>query len=176
MVVTVANFKAHKGHDYLFQAAARVRQEFPHVRFVLVGQGPLEAEIRALVQRRGLEGTVLFAGHRSDVPRVMSASDVFALASLHEGLSIALLEAMAVGTPPVVTDVGGLAEVVTSGRDGLVVPPRQPDELASAIGAMLRDPELRARLGRAARRRASNFDIRSSVERAEAVYSRLLGS
>jgi glycosyltransferase involved in cell wall biosynthesis len=175
-VVTVANFKAHKGHEYLLQAAARVRGEIPDVRFVLVGQGPLEAEVRSGVHRHGLDGTVVFAGHRSDVPRILSAGDVFALASLHEGLSIALLEAMAMGTPPVVTDVGGLAEVVADGRHGLVVPPRQPEVLAEAIRKLLCDQELRGRLGRGARERAASFDIRASVRRSEAVYDRLLGT
>lgn len=174
-VVTVANFKAHKGYEYLLQAAEQVRGAIPEVRFVLVGQGPLEAEVRDGVRRRGLDGTVVFAGHRRDVPRILSACDVFALASLHEGLSIALLEAMAVGTPPVVTDVGGLAEVVADGEHGLVVPPRDPEALASSIRSLLGDPQLRRRLGRAARARAASFDIRASVRRAEAVYQRLLG-
>jgi glycosyltransferase involved in cell wall biosynthesis len=174
-VVTVANFKAHKGYEYLLDAATRVRAELPEVRFVLVGQGPLEAEVREEVRRQRLEETVIIAGHRSDVPQLVRACDVFALASLHEGLSIALLEAMAVGTPPVVTDAGGLAEVVVDGRDGLVVPPRRPDALAQAIGMLLRDEELRSRLGKAAAERAADFDIRASVRRAEAVYDRLLG-
>ena len=173
-VVTVANFKAHKGYEFLLQAAARVRLEIPDVRFVLVGQGPLEAEVRSEVHRHRLDGTVVFAGYRSDVPLIVSACDVFALASLHEGLSIALLEAMAVGTPPVVTDAGGSAEVVAGGENGLVVPPRDPDALATAIGSLLRDSELRGQLGRAAQERAESFDIRTSVRRAEAVYERLL--
>jgi glycosyltransferase involved in cell wall biosynthesis len=173
-VVTVANFKAHKGHEYLLQAAVGLRKEIPGVRFVLVGQGPLEQEVRAQVRHHGLDDTVIFAGHRSDVPRVVRACDVFAMASLYEGLSIALLEAMAVGTPPVVTDAGGQAEVVGDGRDGLVVAPRQPEALAAAIGSLLRDPARRDRLGRAARERAASFDIRASVERAEEVYARLL--
>ena len=174
-VVTVANFKAHKGYEYLLEAAAQVREKIPEVRFVLVGQGPLEGEVRAQVRRSGLDGTVVFAGFRSDVPRLVGACDVFALASLHEGLSIALLEAMAVGTPPVVTDAGGQAEVVVDGRDGLVVAPRQPEALAAAIGSLLRDPDRRDALGRAARERAASFDIRASVKRAEAVYAQLLG-
>jgi glycosyltransferase involved in cell wall biosynthesis len=175
VVVTVANFKAHKGYEYLLEAAVMVRRELPGVRFVLVGQGALEAEIRAGVRRHGLEQAVIFAGHRPDVPRIVGACDVFALASLHEGLSIALLEAMAVGTPPVVTDAGGSAEVVTDGVHGMVVPPRDPDALASGVVKLLHDPDLRRGLGRAARERAADFDIRASVRRAEAVYDRLLG-
>jgi glycosyltransferase involved in cell wall biosynthesis len=174
MVVTVANFKAHKGHEYLLDAAVRVRKELPEARFVLVGQGPLESEIRAGVERRGLNEAVVFAGYRPDVPRVVAAADVFALASLHEGLAIALLEAMAMGTPPVVTDVGGLAEVVANGENGLVVPPRDPDALASRLLSLLCDAELRGRLGRAAQDRAAAFDIRASVHREEAVYEQLL--
>jgi glycosyltransferase involved in cell wall biosynthesis len=174
VVVTVANFKAHKGYEFLLDAAVRVRHAFRGVRFIFVGQGPLESEVRAAVTRRGLDGTVVFAGHRSDVPRIVGAGDVFALASLHEGLSIALLEAMAVGTPPVVTAVGGLPEVVTHGRDGLVVPPREPGLLASAITRLLEDKELRLRLSQAARKRAGDFDIRRPVRRAEEVYELLL--
>jgi glycosyltransferase involved in cell wall biosynthesis len=174
VVVTVANFKAHKGYQYLLEAAVRVRRMVPDVRWVLVGQGPLEEEVRAGVRRHGLDGTVIFAGRRSDVPNLVRVCDVFALASLHEGLSIALLEAMAVGTPPVVTDAGGSAEVVADGEHGLVVPPRDADALASGIVAVLCDPELRERLGRGARARAAVFDIRRSVRRAEDVYERLL--
>jgi glycosyltransferase involved in cell wall biosynthesis len=176
VVVTVANFKAHKGYGFLFEAAARVRQEVPGVRFVLVGQGPLEKEVRAAAHDHGLDGTVIFAGHRSDVPKIVGACDVFALASLHEGLSIALLEAMAVGTPPVVTDVGGLPEVVGDRQHGLVVPPREPALLASAISKLLHDDDLRSRLGQAARQRVADFDIRTSVRRAQAVYEQLLGA
>jgi glycosyltransferase involved in cell wall biosynthesis len=106
---------------------------------------------------------------------VVGAGDVFALASLHEGLSIALLEAMAMGTPPVVTDVGGSAEVVVDGRSGLLVPPRDPDALAKGVLSLLRDDGLRRRLGQAAEARAAAFDIRASVGREEAVYQRLLG-
>ena len=176
LVVTVANFKAHKGYEYLLQAAVEVRKDLPGVRFLLVGQGPLEAEVRAGVRSHGLESTVVFAGHRADVPRIVAAGDVFTLASLHEGLSIALLEAMAVGTPPVVTDAGGNAEVVVDGEHGLVVPPADPHALGAGIMMVLRDSELRRQFGKAGAKRAGSFDIRASVRRAEMVYERLTRS
>jgi glycosyltransferase involved in cell wall biosynthesis len=174
VVGTVANFRHTKGHGYLLQAAALVRRTVPDVRFLLVGQGPLEAEVRREVQRLGLGGTVIFAGFREDVPRLTAAIDVFALSSVHEGLSIALMEAMALGKPPVVTRVGGLPELVTDRRHGLLVPPADPPALAAGILSVLQDADLRARLGEAARLRAADFDIRTAVRRMEQVYADLL--
>jgi glycosyltransferase involved in cell wall biosynthesis len=174
VVGTVANFRHTKGHNYLLRAAELVRRTIPEVRFLLIGQGPLEAEVRAEAGRLGLDGTVIFAGFREDVPRLTAAIDVFALSSLHEGLSIALIEAMALGRPPVVTRVGGLPELVEDGRHGLLVPPADPSALAAGIVRVLQDDALRARLGEAARRRAADFDIRTAVRRMEEVYAGLL--
>lgn len=174
VVGTVANFRALKGHGQLLRAALHVRREIPEVRFVLVGRGPLEGAIRREALELGLDGTVVFAGFRTDAPRVASAFDVFVLPSLHEGLSIALLEAMALGKPSVVTRVGGVPEVIQPEREGLLVPPGDAVALARAILSLLRDSQLRARLGKAARRRAAEFDIRRTVRRIEAVYEELL--
>jgi len=174
MVVTVANFKAHKGHRYLLAAADRVRRSVPDVRFVLVGQGPTEAETRRRARELNLDGAVIFAGFREDAPRISGAADVFALSSVQEGLSIAVIEAMAMGTPVVVTEAGGLPEVVEHRRQGLVVPPADPERLAEGIIRLLGDGSLRARFAEAARRRAARFDIRRAVRRVEEVYAELL--
>jgi glycosyltransferase involved in cell wall biosynthesis len=174
LVGTVANFRVEKAHADLLRAAALVRRDIPDVRFVLVGQGPLEGQVRREAERLELDGNVIFAGFRTDVARVAAAFDVFALSSRHEGLSIALLEAMALGKPPVVTRVGGLPELVEHSRQGLLVPPADPSALAAGIVTVLRDDDLRTRLGQAARRRAADFDIRVAVRRMEAVYTTLL--
>jgi glycosyltransferase involved in cell wall biosynthesis len=174
VVGTVANFRHEKGHDHLLHAADIVRRTVPGVRFLLVGQGPLEEKVRRQAELLRLGDTVVFTGFREDVPRLCAAIDVFALSSLHEGLSIALLEAMALGKPPVVTRVGGLPELVEDHRHGLLVAPADPAALAAAITALLQDPALRDRLGRAARRRAAEFDIRSTVRRQEELYGQLL--
>jgi glycosyltransferase involved in cell wall biosynthesis len=174
VVGTVANFRALKGHGYLLQAAGRIREAIPEARFVLVGRGPLEDQVRRQAGEMGLNGTVVFAGFRTDVPRVAASFDVFALPSLYEGLSIALLEVMALGKPVVVTRVGGSPEVVSDGVDGLLVPPRDPEALAQGILTVLRDVSLRQRLGASARRRAADFDIRHAVRRTEQVYGELL--
>jgi glycosyltransferase involved in cell wall biosynthesis len=174
VIGTVANFRREKGHRHLLQAAALVRRSVPDVRFVLVGQGPLERDARDQVRQLELDGTVIFTGFREDVPRVVAAMDVFVLSSLHEGLSIALMEAMALGKPSVVTRVGGLPEQVEHDRQGLLVPPADPSALADGIVTVLRDRDLQVRLGSAARQRAADFDIRGAVRRMEELYAELL--
>lgn len=173
VVGTVANLKAHKGIDVLLEAVPLVLRDVPDARFVVVGQGPLEAELRARAGAMGLNGTVRFTGFREDAARLAGAFDVFVLPSLHEGLPIALLEAMALGRACVVTSVGGVPEVVEDGEHGLVVQPSRPSELARSIVGLLRDPSARIRLGERARARAAEFDIRRAVRRMEAVWAKV---
>jgi glycosyltransferase involved in cell wall biosynthesis len=175
VIVTVSNFRIEKGHRYLLEAAVRVRRSFPDARFVLVGHGPLEGSLRRQVRQMGLQDHVIFTGVRSDAPRLAASFDLFALPSIHEGLSIALIEALSVGTPTVVTGAGGILEVVTEGVNGVVVPPRDPAALGDAIVDVLNDPALRRRLAKAGKVRAADFDIREAVRRIEDVYRGLLG-
>lgn len=175
LVGTVANFRPSKGHTILLEAAVRVKRAVPQVRFVLVGLGPLESDIRRRARDLGLDTTVIFAGARDDAPRLAGAFDVFALSSVHEGLAIALIEAMTLGRPAVVTRVGGLTEVVEHEKQALLVDPGDPKGLSDAIISLLRDSDLRRRLGEAARLRAKDFDIRKAVRRLEEVYRELLG-
>lgn len=174
LVGTVANFRAWKGHDILLAAAVRVKRVIPEVRFVLVGHGPLESDIRRRARELRLDDTVIFTGARNDAPRVAGAFDVFALPSLSEGLAIALIEAMALGRPAVVTRVGGLTEVVEHRKQGLVVNAGNPAALADSIVTLLHDPDLRRELGEAGRKRAEKFDIRKALRRHEEVYAELL--
>jgi glycosyltransferase involved in cell wall biosynthesis len=174
LVGTVANLKAHKGLDQLLEAAVEVRRRVPSARFVVVGQGPMETPLRAQAAATGLDGVVTFAGFRTDALRIAAAMDVFVLSSHHEGLSIALVEAMALGRPVVVTRVGGLPEVVDDGQEGLLVPPGDPAALAAGIAALLGDGDLRRRMGEAARRRARGLDVRHAVRRTEELYAELV--
>jgi glycosyltransferase involved in cell wall biosynthesis len=174
VVGTVANLKVHKRLDRMLIAADQVHRHVPDVRFVIVGTGPLEAELRDRAARSELNGTVMFTGFREDAQRIASTFDVFALSSEYEGLSIALIEAMALGKPAVVTDVGGLAEVVTDGVEGFRVPYNDPRALAEKIERLLADPSLRVAMGQRGVARARDFDIRNAIARMETVYEELL--
>jgi glycosyltransferase involved in cell wall biosynthesis len=174
VVGMVANFKPGKGHGVLVEASALVRRSVPDARFVLVGRGPFEPDVRRRARELGVEASFVFAGYREDAQRIMTAFDVLAVPSVYDGLSIALLEAMSLGVPAVLTRVGGNPEAVSHGEQGLIVPPADPAALADGIVALLRDANLRARLGRAAKLRAADFDIRAAVNRTEEVYEELL--
>lgn len=174
LVGSISNLKKGKGHEYLLQSALLVRERVPGVRFVLVGTGPLEREIRNMASTMGLDGTVIFTGFRDDATRLAKAFDVFALPSVHEGLSIALIEAMATGRACVCTDVGGIPEVVEDGKHAILVPARDPGRMAEAIVAVLEDGALRERLSTAAVDRAAAFGIERAVRRQEELYKELV--
>jgi glycosyltransferase involved in cell wall biosynthesis len=173
VVAIVANLRANKDYPNLFAAAAQACATEPRLRFVSVGQGPLEHELRAHLATLGLGDRFVMLGYHADPAAVLVGADVFTLSSRHEGLPISLLEAMALGLPPVVTRVGGNAEVVTHEEDGLLVPPSSPGALADAYVRLAGDPAERARLGGAAAQRAGDFDIVRTARTLEARYRSL---
>jgi glycosyltransferase involved in cell wall biosynthesis len=175
LVGTVGSLTPKKDHETFLRAAAALRREHPDVRVVVVGQGPLEGRLRRLIRDLGMEHNVILAGYRDDALRVTAALDVFVLSSRFEGLPISVLEAMALGRPVVATQVGGIAEVVRPGRDGLLVPPGDAGAIAQAVADILQDSDLRLRMGEQARKRASDFDIEAAIRRQEALYEKLLG-
>jgi len=175
LIGTVANLRVTKGYPDLLVAAQTVLRENDQVRFVAVGRGPLERELREQHARLGLGDRFRFLGFRPDALRVMSAFDVFCLASRHEGLPIALMEALALGLPVVATRVGGVAEIVTDGQDAVLVPAGQPGRLAEALTALAADPQRRAAMANAASTRSETFDAPRSVQAVEAVYRELTG-
>ena len=174
VVICVANLRKEKDYPNLMRAAATVLESHPDAVFLAVGQGPLETELAALHTRMGLGDRFRFLGYREDVRALLSAADVFALGSLQEGLPVAIMEALHQGLPIVATDVGGVGEAVTDGVNGFLVAPSDSGALASALIAVLEDPELRHRLGVASRTRAAEFDIRQTVALEEDVYKRLV--
>lgn len=173
VVITIANLRDDKDHPNLFEAAERVLAAHDDVVFLAIGQGPLEAELRTDLAKRGLSDRFRMLGHEDDPIAHLVAADVFTLASRHEGLPISLLEALAAGLPAAVTAVGGVPDVITDGVEGRLVPPRDPDALARAICELL-EPEQNARAGAAALVRAKDFDIRRAVERQQDVYEQLV--
>jgi glycosyltransferase involved in cell wall biosynthesis len=127
-----------------------LRARHPSLRLALVGNGPLEAELRAQAEAAGLGDRVVLTGQRRDVSDLTPGFDIFAMPSLTEGLSIALLEACATRLAIVATAVGGNPEIVREGETGLLVPPGEGGPLFAALDRLLSDVSLRERLGSAA--------------------------
>lgn len=174
LIGTVANYREQKGYPDLLAAAAAVLREEPRARFIAVGQGPLEQEIKARHAALELGGRFRLLGFREDVLDILSACDVFALASLHEGFPIAVMEAMAMGVPVVATSVGGVPDAVQPGLNGFIVPPGRPHELAAALLEMVSDDDLRRRCAAAALDSGQQYDIRHAVRHLEDVYEHLV--
>lgn len=145
LVGTIGNMNRFKGHRYLLEAAARMREQMDAIRFVIVGReldtdAAYRRELKELTARLGLRDRVVFAGFREDVPAILSALDLFVLPSILESCPIALLEAMAMRVPVVATDVGAVGDMVAHGETGLLVPPRKSKALAEAMLTILRMP------------------------------------
>ncbi|HBO43929.1 MAG TPA: glycogen synthase [Planctomycetaceae bacterium] len=175
VVGTVGRLSEVKRQDVLIRAFAHVRHTMPESRLLLVGDGPARAELGRLVESLGLVDHVIFAGYRADRERCLAAMDVFALTSDSEGTPLSLLEAWAAGLPVAVTEVGGLPELVKDGVTGMIVPPREPETLATALLCVLSDGGLRRRLSEAGGREArSRFDRRVMAEQYAREYASLL--
>jgi glycosyltransferase involved in cell wall biosynthesis len=139
VVGVVGNLYPVKGHSYLLDAVPQILKAYPKTTFLLIGRGELEVPLKTKVKTLGIEEKVRFLGLRHDVPKLLAVMDVFAMPSLSEGLSIALLEAMTAGKPVVVTRVGGNPELVVEGQTGYLVPAGDAQSLAEAILALLGD-------------------------------------
>ncbi len=171
-MLTPARLDAQKGHPTLLEAIA----ELPDALFLFAGDGPERAALEARAAELGVAERVLFLGRREDVPQLLAACDVFALPSLYEGSSLAVLEAMAAGIPIVSSAIGGTEELIEDGRSGLLVPPGDAPALAAALRRALADPELRSELAARARERVdAGLTREQNAARAAGVYRQLLG-
>jgi glycosyltransferase involved in cell wall biosynthesis len=147
LVLSTGRLAEQKGLEYLIRAVPLVPTGGRSLKVLLAGDGPLRDELRSLASKLGVEHKVRFLGFRDDIGDLLTAADLVALPSLWEGLSISLLEAMAAGKPVVTTTIGSNREVTGDGYAALLVPPKDPDRLASAIGHLMVDDLRRQQLG-----------------------------
>jgi L-malate glycosyltransferase len=175
-----------KGQAEAVHALAAVRRDRPGARLLIVGSAKFasrstrfdnrayDSELRSLPARLGIEGAVSFLGERKDVSDVLAAVDVLLVPSWREAFGRVAVEGMAMGVPVVVTSVGGPAEVVRDGVDGLVLPPQEPARWAAEITALLADRPRRERMGAAGRERARAVsDPATHAASIEAIYRRI---
>lgn len=172
LILTAARLDPQKGHPFLLEALVQV----PDAVLALAGDGPERERLERLAADLGVAERVRFLGRRDDVPELLAACDVFALPSLYEGSSLAVLEAMAAGRPIVSSAIGGTDELIEDGVCGLLVAPRDSAALAAALRRLLDDSPLRERFAAAARARVERDLTRERMaERVTGVYADLLG-
>ncbi|HHQ48740.1 MAG TPA: glycosyltransferase family 1 protein, partial [Acidobacteria bacterium] len=172
LISQIGNFKPQKAPLDFVRMAARVAAATESF-FLMTGDGPLRAAAEAAVGEAGLGSRFRFTGWRGDIPAILDATDVAVLASRHEGLPRAVVEALAAGVPVVATAVDGTPEAVRDGVDGFLVPPGEPAVLAERVLRLVRDRELRRRMA-AAPRDLGEFDIDTMVRRQEDLYRWLM--
>ena len=168
--VHVGRFHRQKGQDVLLRAFAGLAPSDPSLRLVLTGDGPDKVGIEALASSLGIAASVTFTGQVPDPVELYAAADVFLFPSRYEAFGMALLEAMAMGLPSVVSSVGGILEV-TTGETSIHVTPEDEQGLAEGLRAIRGDRSRRLTMGAAARERASAFDISRLLPRLEGIYA-----
>ncbi len=148
-----------KRHDAFLRVAAKLADRLPQARFVLVGDGPLRPGLEALVTELHIADRVRFLGDRRDIPAVLASLDVSVLPSSSESLSNVILESMAAGLPVVASRSGGNPELVQDGQTGFLFEPGNEGHFANALEKLIREPELRKRLGACARNKAAAYNL-----------------
>jgi glycosyltransferase involved in cell wall biosynthesis len=174
VVGTIGRLNAQKGHRFLVEAAARLVPRVAGVRILIAGDGDLAQDLRRQAGELGVAQAVVFPGHRSDVPDLLGAIDVFCLSSLYEGTPLALFEAMAAGKPVVSTAVDGCREVLEEDATGLLVPPSDATALADALERLLITPSLRQELAARALAASRRYDVRVCVDEMQQLYDDVL--
>jgi len=177
IAISVARLSPEKDFPTLLHAVAIVVRSVPDFKLLMIGNGAERAKLEALTKTLGIEANVEFLGERSDVPELLARAGFFVSSSKSEGISLTILEAMAVGLPVVTTRVGGNPEIVVEGQTGHLVPDQNPEALAAAMLQMLDHRDMWPAMGELGRRRVEQqFEIRTMIRQYEELYSEILKS
>jgi glycosyltransferase involved in cell wall biosynthesis len=177
LVLSVGRLVRQKGHEDLIRAFVRVLNEIPDAWLLIAGEGDLRSDLERLAQSLGIGDRVLMPGYVNDAGRLFPACDVYAHPSWWEGFGLVLLEAMAAERPIVAAKVSAVPEIVQHGETGLLVPPKEPDALASALIELLHNRSRAEILGRAGLRRLQTaFAVAPMVHATESIYEECLAS
>jgi glycosyltransferase involved in cell wall biosynthesis len=177
LVGTTGRLTKVKNHELLIRAARRITQAGVPVQFLIVGDGPRISALRSCASRMNVSDRIHFLGWRNDLPRILSAIDIYVLSSYSEVAPFAILEAMAMQRPVIATSVGGVPEIVDDGRTGFLVPSDHEEAFAEAILCLAKDAGQREKMGQGGRERvATHFTESNMLARTADVYRSLMGS
>jgi glycosyltransferase involved in cell wall biosynthesis len=174
IVGTVARLHRQKGIACLLKAVKTISQEFPRIKILIIGGGPLSQKLKRMARQLHVKEYVWFMGERKDAQYLISLFDVFVLPSLWEGLPYVLMEASVLGKPVVATDVDGNREIIEDGKTGILVPARNPEKMAEAVIRLLREKSFAKKLGERARESIPpKFNCSRMVEETQNLYLKL---
>jgi glycosyltransferase involved in cell wall biosynthesis len=175
LVVSVGALVERKGHDFLLTAAHFLKEKGYHLRYLICGEGPLHRTLEDQVQALGIAQEVQFTGFCPNVPELLAAADFFVHVPHHEGLGVAVIEALAAGLPTIASRVGGIPELIEEGKAGILVPPQDAESLSRSLLHLLDNPSLARQLGRAGQMFArKHLDVSTMAQANEALYLELL--
>ncbi len=171
----IGRLSKEKGIAYLIEASSMLRELNVPIRVLIIGEGPQKKELEGLIIRKGIENEVTFAGFQRDVENWIPALDAFVLPSLTEGTPLSLLEAMACGVPVVASAVGGIPQVIDPGKNGILVSPCKPEEIANAVNTLYNSETLRRKLGEEGKTTIRlKYSVNEWVKKVETEYLRMV--
>jgi len=171
LIATVGTLTPQKGIQYLIRAMPKVKTEFPGIRLEIIGDGSFKRALVKEVKKMKMKDYVKFTGFIADVEKYLTRFDLYVQPSLSESFGLAIIQAMSVGLPVVATNTGGIPEVVTEGKSGLLVEAASPEALAEAILKLLRDPQKARQMGEMAEKEAKlKFNLKDMMKELENVY------
>lgn len=174
MVGTIAAFAGHKDYPNLLRAFALVLENLPNTKLCIVGDGPLKNEIYNLSKELKLQNNIIFSGFVDNVGEYLKTFDIFVLASKKEGLGTSIIDALSVGLPIIATKAGGIPELIKNEGNGILVEPKDSNQLADAIIALIKNVDKRKKLSISAQKSAKKFSIEETVNQNIAEYNRLI--
>jgi len=177
VIGTIGRLTFQKGQKYLIEAVSKIKEKFPSIMLLIVGDGPIKDELQNYSKTLGLNKHVIFTGSRRDIPPLLAAMDIFVLPSLWEGLPNALLEAMASGKTIIATDIPPIREIINNEKIGILVPARDSKAMASSIELLLNDKTSAETFCKSAQERAfSDFNITTTVDKYTNLYKDILSN
>lgn len=177
VVGTVGSLAVAKNHRLFLDMAKNIidKSDNKDIKFLILGNGTLRDELERHAKHLGIKDKIVFAGERNDIPELLQSMDIFVMTSLYEGMSNAVMEAMAAGLPVVATDVGGNGELVIDGETGFLCPSNDAEALAERVASLIHNERERSRMGENGKKRIKNeFGIRKMIKKTESIYIKLL--
>ncbi len=176
ILIYVGNFKKYKGPQVALEAFSQIARDFPQTYLLMIGDGPERASLEELAERSGVREKVIFTGYvrNEEIPKWLSASDIFVLSSFREAFGLSALESMACGVPVVVSEVGGLKEFVVPGESGLFADPNNPKSFAEGFKRLLSDEGLYERLREGGLKTAAKFSLNKQAKKVFSIYKEVL--